>query len=307
MSALVLGDALGPRGRRQARIATVVSLVAIGGLVVVAVRRLDAKGQLSGELWDPFTQWPVWKFLLLGLVNTLKVAALAMVFSVFVGGILALARLARSRLARFLATVYVEFFRGLPLLLLIAFCGFGLPASGVEISTFNALVLALTLYNAAVLAEVFRAGILSLDRGQSEAAFAIGLGYWRAMLLVVVPQAIRRMVPAIVSCLVTLLKDTSLGIVIAYEELLRRAQISAEFFDNAFPMFLVAAGMYIVVNYSLSRLARALEIRQRSRYQAGAIQVAGLEDLAVVSAQAEAALPTPEPGQPVASGAPTTR
>lgn len=307
MTAPVLGDVLGPRGRRQARIATVVSVAVIAGMVLVAYRRLENRGQLRGELWDPFTQWPVWRFLLLGLVNTLKVAALAMALAVVVGGLLALARLARSWPVRFLATVYVEFFRGLPVFLLILFCGFSLPATGLKITVFGAIVLALTLYNGAVLAEVFRAGIRSLDRGQSEAAFAIGLGYWRAMLLVVVPQALRRMVPAIVSQLVTLLKDSTLGIAIGYEELLRRSQISIEFFDNPLATFLVVAAMYIVVNYSLSRLARRLEIRQRRRFQAGAIQVAGLEDLAVVSAQAEAVLPAAEPTQPLASGAPTAR
>ncbi|MEA2685459.1 MAG: glutamate transport system permease protein [Actinomycetota bacterium] len=307
MTAPVLGDMLGPRGRRQAQVATVVSLVVIAWIVYVVYRRLDAKNQLSGKLWDPFTQWAVWRFLLVGLVNTLKVAAVAMVLALIVGGILALARLARSRLARFVATVYVEFFRGLPLYLLVAFCGFGLPASGVDITALNALILALTLYNSAILGEVFRAGILSLDRGQSEAAYAIGLGYWRAMLLVVVPQAVRRMVPAIVSQLVTLLKDTSLGIVIAYEELLRRAQISAEFFDNHLPTFIVVAAMYIVVNYSLSRLARRLEIRQRSRYQAGAIQVTGVEDLAVVAAQAQAVVPAAPPSETVGAVPPSAR
>jgi len=114
------------------------------------------------------------------------------------------------------------------------------------------------------------------------------------MLLIVVPQAVRRMVPAIISQLVTLLKDTTLGFAIGYVELLRRGQYSIEFFDNHLATYVVVAGMYIVVCYSLSRVARALEIRQRRRYQAGAIQVMGMEDLAVVGAQAEAAM-SPEP------------
>ena len=125
------------------------------------------------------------------------------------------------------AIAFVEFFRGLPLYVLILFCGFGLIEVGVEISKFQALVLGLTLYNSAILGEVFRAGILSLDKGQTEAALAVGLGYWQTMLLVVVPQAFRRMIPAIVSQLVTLLKDTSLGFVILVEELLRRASSQA--------------------------------------------------------------------------------
>ena len=310
MTAPVLADALGPRGRRQARIASVVALLAIGALVVVAFGRLSGRGQLEARLWEPFTQWSVLKFLLGGLANTAKVAALAMTGALVVGALMALARLSalsimlavpvpKGRTDSFLSRVrvrvfplralagaYVEFFRGVPLYLLIVFCAFGLPPSGIDVSLFQALVLGLVLYNSAILGEVFRAGILSLDRGQSEAAFAVGLGYWPAMRLVVIPQAVRRMVPAIVSQLVTLLKDTSLGVVITYEEFLRRTQISAEFFDNILPGAIVAAAVYIVINYSLSQVARRLEVRQRRRYQAGSIQVSGVEDLAVVGAQA---------------------
>jgi len=287
VTAPVLADALGPRGRRQARIASVVALVVIAAVVVAAIGRLSDSGQLDGRLWEPFTQWSVLKFLLSGLGNTAKVAALAMTGALVVGALMALARLARTRVLRILATVYVEFFRGVPLYLLIVFCGFGLPRSGIDVSLFQALVLGLVLYNSAILGEVFRAGILSLDRGQSEAASSLGLGYWPAMRLVVIPQAVRRMVPAIVSQLVTLLKDTSLGVVITFEEFLRRSQVSADFFDNYLPATLMAAAVYVVINYTLSQVARRLEVRQRRRYQAGPIQVSGVEDLAVVGAQAE--------------------
>ncbi len=291
MTAPILADALGPRGRRQARIASVVAAVFIAGLLGLLLLRLQSKGQFEADLWKPFTIWAQWKFFLIGLLLTLKAAALAMGLSIVIGTLLALARLARTFLVRLPAVIFVEFFRGLPLYVLILFCGFGLIEVGVEISKFQALVLGLTLYNSAILGEVFRAGILSLDKGQTEAALAVGLGYWQTMLLVVVPQAFRRMIPAIVSQLVTLLKDTSLGFVILVEDLLRRSQLAAEFFGNPLQSVLVAAVMYIIVNYCISRVARRLEIRQRRRYKAGAIQVTGVEDLAVVGAQAEAALP----------------
>jgi glutamate transport system permease protein len=289
MTAPILADALGPRGRRQARVASAVALVVIGICVVVAVRRLDANGQLAADLYQPFTEWAAIRFYLVGLVNTLKVAGLAMVAAMAIGVLMALLRLTRSRLLRLLATVYVEFFRGLPLYLLIIFCAFALPRYGFNISLLTALSLGLIVYNSAILGEVFRAGVLSLDRGQTEAAYSIGLGYWQTMALVLVPQAARRMLPAIVSQLVTLLKDTSLGVVIAYEELLRRSQIAAEFFKNPLQSVVFAAILYILINYCLSRLARWLEVRQRRRLGAGAIEVAGAgEDLAVVGAQADA-------------------
>lgn len=262
-----LGDVLGPRGRRRVAIATVVSTVVVAALLGLALQRLGEKGQLDAEKWKPFTQWPIVKFLLLGLLATLKVAAVSMVLAMAVGSILALGRLARNAPVRWLAGAWVEGFRAVPLLLLIYFSARGLPRLDVHFSPFWLLVLALVLYNSAVLGEIFRAGILSLDRGQSEAASALGLRYWQSMRLVIVPQAARRMTPAIVSQLVTLLKDTSLGIVIPYEELLRRGQLVGD--QPGKPIlqsFFVVALVYIAVNLVLSRIARRLEVRQRRTF-----------------------------------------
>lgn len=290
MTAPILADALGPRGRRQAQVLSVVAGVVIAGVVAVAIQRLSDKGQLDGDLYRPFTQWAAIKFFLIGLGNTAKVAAIAMTGAMAIGVVMAMLRLTRSRIMRTLGALYVEFFRGLPLYLLIIFSAFALPRYGVDISLLSALALGLIVYNSAVLGEVFRAGVLSLDRGQTEAAYAIGMGYWQTMLLVLVPQAARRMLPAIVSQLVTLIKDTSLGVVIAYEELLRRSQIAGEFFRNPLQSMVFVALIYIAVNYALSSLARRLEVRQRRRLGAGTIAVAGAgEDLAVVGAQADAA------------------
>ena len=191
-------------------------------------------------------------------------------------------RLSRTRPIRWLATAWVEFFRGVPLLLLIFFTFFGLRRQGIDLSPFRALVIALALYNGAVLCEIFRAGILSLDRGQTEAAYAVGLGYWQAMQLVILPQAVRRMIPAIVSQLITLLKDTSLGFVITYQELLRRSRSTGEFFQNPLQATALVALVYIAVNLALSRVARHLEVRQRRRLGAGPMAVRGVEDLATV-------------------------
>ena len=290
MTAPFVADALGPRGRRITRIVSVVSVVVILGLVALALNRLSDRGQLATAKWKPFTQWSVDKFFLIGLLTTVRVAAVAMAGAILIGSAMALARLSRAAPVRWLAWLYIEFFRGLPIFLLVLFCALGLPRYGVRLSLFWYLTIGLTVYNSAVLAEIFRAGILSLDRGQSGAAYALGLGYWQAMLLVIIPQAARRMIPAIVSQLVTLLKDTSLGSVIAFEELLRRSQINGEFFGNRLQSLFVAAVLYIIVNFSLSRLARRLEVRQRRRYKAGSIAVTGIEDLAVLQANTEAAV-----------------
>jgi glutamate transport system permease protein len=261
----------------------------IVALAAVALQRLSAKGQLDAAKWRPLTQWSVIRFLGGRLLTTLEVALAAMALTLAVGTATALGRLARGRPVRWLAGLYVELFRGLPLLSLILFAPLLLPRYGIDLSIFWYLVVALVAYNGAVMAEIFKAGILSLDRGQSEAATALGMTYWQSMLLVVVPQAARRMVPAVVSQLVTLLKDTSLGYVIAAKEFLGGAKSTGEFFSNPLQTLAVAALVYIAVNGSMSRLARMLELRQRRRYGAGAISVAGVEDLAVLGAESDSA------------------
>jgi glutamate transport system permease protein len=290
MTAPVLADALGPRARRTALVASLAAGAVIAVLLAIAGQRLADKGQLDWARWEPFTRWSVLKFLLGGLGQTLKAAGAGMGLALVLGSALALLRLARTLAVRVVAVAWIEFFRGVPLLLLIFFAFFALPKYGVAVTPFRALVLALALYNGAMLGEIFRAGILSLDPGQTEAAYAVGLSYWQAMFIVVIPQAARRMVPAIVSQLITLLKDTSLGFVITYEELLRRSRSTGEFFKNPLQTTVFVAVVYILVNFTLSRIAHRLEVRQRRRLGAAAIPLAGVEDLAAMSASAAAAI-----------------
>src|SRR5688500_17411243 len=217
----------------------------------MAVRRLEAQGQLRAVLWDSFAEWAVWRFLLGGLVETLRVALFAMALSIATGFVLALGRLAKTAAVRWAFTAWTEFFRGMPVLLLVFFSFLVLPQYGLDWSSRWYLVFGLMLYTGAVLREICRAGVLSLERGQTEAALDIGLTYWKAMGLVILPQSFRRMVPAVVSQLVTLLKDTSLGFIIAHEELLRRANILGVARKNLLQSLFVAALMYFVVNFAL--------------------------------------------------------
>jgi glutamate transport system permease protein len=264
----VLYDAAGPRGRRRILVGSVAGGLLVALLIGLAVARLASKGVFEAERWQVLTRQDLLELLGRGLVATLRAAALAMVLAMAVGGLLAVARLSRRRWLRAAAGAWVELFRGLPLLLLILFLFLGLPAAGVTISTFWALVGGLTLYNSAVLGEIFRAGILSLPRGQTEAASAIGLRRGQTLRLILIPQAIRRMLPALISQLVTLLKDTSLGFVIAYAELLRVGRNAVEFLGGPYsiPVYTAIAVVYIAVNASLSLLARWLDRRTRRRY-----------------------------------------
>jgi glutamate transport system permease protein len=281
MSAPALTETLGPRGRRRVQIGTIAGGLLVVGLVVFAGLRFASAGELEGDLWEPFLQASTWRYFAGGLLNTVKAALLAMALAMAIGGIVALGRLSLHGIVRTVTRVYVEFFRAMPVLLFILFAFLGLPRLGFPLSRYAALVAALAIYNSAVLAEVFRAGILSLERGQTEAAYSIGLTYWQAQMLVIIPQAIRRMVPAIVAQLATLTKDTALGFVIGYEELLRRGRNLGEFEGNVLQSLVVSALVYIALIFALSTVAHRLETRQRRRYHAAGIQVAGAgEDLA---------------------------
>lgn len=273
-------------------IVSIVSLAVIAFGLYVAVKRFGSKGQLDAEKWRWFTNLDVQRFLLVGLLNTLKVAVVAMALALVLGALLALGRLAPQRPIRFAATVWIEFFRAMPVLLLILFIGLAFPVYGLRFGVFWFLVIALVAYNGSLLGEVFRAGINSLDKGQGEAAMALGMGWWQRMGLVLVPQAVRRMVPAVVSQLVTLLKDSSLGFVLPYEELVRRGRVLGEDFtlgQPALQALLEVAVLYIAVNYTLSRLARYLEQRQRRRRGTHAPVATGQLEMTMVDAQAKSA------------------
>ena len=267
MSEAVLYDVAGPRGRRRILIGSVAGLVLVALVVGVAVARLAAKDVFEAERWRVLTRSDLLELLGRGLGATLRAAAVAMVLAMALGALLAVGRLSRRRWLAVPAGAWVELFRGLPLLLVILFLFLGLPAAGVTISTFWALVGGLTLYNSAVLGEIFRAGVLSLPKGQTEAAYAIGLRRGQTLRLILLPQAVRRMLPALISQLVTLLKDTSLGFVIAYAELLRTGRNAVEFLGGPYsiPVYTAIAVVYIAVNASLSFLARWLDRRTRSQ------------------------------------------
>jgi len=268
VSEAVLYDTVGPRGRRRILLGSVAGVLLVVAVLGVAVARLAAKGSLDPELWRVLTEGAVQRLIGRGLAATLRAAVVAMVLSMAVGAVLAVGRLSRRAWVARPAGAWVELFRGLPLLLMILFLFLGLPAVGITISVFWALVAGLTLYNSAVLGEIFRAGILSLPKGQTEAAYAIGLRRGQTLRLILVPQAVRRMLPALISQLVTLLKDTSLGFVIGYAELLRNGRTAVEFLGGRYsiPIYTAIAVVYIAVNASLSFLARWLDRRTQRKF-----------------------------------------
>ncbi|WP_328493588.1 amino acid ABC transporter permease [Streptomyces sp. NBC_00414] len=277
----VLYDSQGPRAKRRNLVISVGFVVAIAALLWWMYGVLDEKGQLKWALWEPFFHGEAWStYLWPGLLNTLKAAALAMVIALPLGAVLGIARLSDHVWVRVPAGVVVEFFRSIPVLVLMIF-GLALFSEYTSVSTDDrplyAVVTGLVLYNASVLAEIVRAGILSLPRGQAEAASAIGLRKNQIMRFILLPQAVTAMLPAIVSQLVVIVKDTALGgAVLTFSELMASVSpMSAYYGANTLASFTVVALIFIAINFSLTSFASWLERRLRqAKKSTGAVVTA---------------------------------
>jgi His/Glu/Gln/Arg/opine family amino acid ABC transporter permease subunit len=249
--------------------------------------------------WEWLTTGNNVRFLLEGFAVNLQIAAIAIVFSLVFGLLLALGRISRVRAMSVPVGIWIDAWRNLPLIFIILYLALGLPEpwreayekvipgffpEALQSGRVLAALLGLVLYNSAVLAEIMRAGIISLERGQGEAAAALGLTYRQSMRFVVLPQGLRRMVPATVSQLITLNKDTTLVSIIAIQEVMRHGRIVTgfNFFGGVqapvLQVFVFIGLMFIAVNLLLSRLSRRLEIRERRRTGTRIERVRGLED-----------------------------
>ncbi|MGW7544074.1 amino acid ABC transporter permease [Streptomyces sp. NPDC054770] len=279
----VLYDAPGPRARRRNVVLSVVFVLLLALLAWWVWRKLDDKGQLKWDLWQPFTTSEAWTtYLLPGLGNTLKAAALAMVIALPLGAVFGIARMSDHAWVRIPAAWIVEFFRSIPVLLLMLFAQEFYVRStdvGSDERPLYAVVTGLVLYNASVLAEVVRAGVLALPKGQTEAAYAIGLRKGQTMTGILLPQAVTVMLPAIVSQLVVVVKDTALGgVMLQFTELLTARGTLAANYANVIPSFVVVAVIFIVLNLALTTFASWLERRLR-RSKRGTGAVLGAEDV----------------------------
>lgn len=289
----VLYDAQGPRAKRRNILYTVVFSAAALALLWWVFSTLNDKGQLEWVLWKPFfTGTEAWStYIWPGLKNTLEAAAISMVIALPLGAVFGIARLSDHVWIRVPAAIVVEFFRAIPVLVLMIF-GLALFAEYTDVSSDDrplyAVVTGLVLYNASVLAEIVRAGILSLPRGQSEAAQAIGLRKNQVMRLILLPQAVTAMLPAIVSQLVVIVKDTALGgAVLTFSELLSSANTMSGYYGaNVIASFTVVAVIYIGINFSLTSFASWLEGRlRRGKKSTGA--VVGADAVAELAAPGE--------------------
>ncbi|WP_129842801.1 amino acid ABC transporter permease [Streptomyces sp. RFCAC02] len=269
----VLYDAPGPRAKRRNFALTVLFVVVLGGVLWLVLDALGDKGQLAGEKWDVFvTDSRIWStYLWPGLQKTLQAAFLSLLIALPLGAILGIGRLSDHWWIKRPCEVIVEFFRAIPVLLMMIFANEAYAMwSDVDrdVRPLYAVVTGLVLYNASVLAEVFRAGVLSLPRGQHDAARAIGMRKGQTMVSILLPQAVTVMLPAIVSQLVVIVKDTTLGGgALGYSELMRNSGLVSTNYSNTIAAYVVAAILFIALNFLLTSLAAWLEkwIRNRKR------------------------------------------
>ncbi|GAA2090447.1 amino acid ABC transporter permease [Brevibacterium salitolerans] len=239
-----------------------VSGLVLAGVLAYVVWRFGAAGQLTAAKWEPFAYTVIQTTLLKGMWATLKVAVVASVIALAIGITFALLRLAPTRAVSLPSTVVLEVFRGVPVLLLI-FATFLL--FGNQIGSFWSVVIGLALYNGMVIAEIMRAGILAVPRGQREAAMSLGLRGGQTMRLVLMPQAIRAMMPTLIAQVVVLLKDSALGYMVTYQDLLYQVRLVGRDYNNLLPTFIVGAALFIVINMLVAAFARWLESRMQRK------------------------------------------
>ena len=256
-----LYEAPGPRTRRKVAIGTAISAIVVAALLALVVRQFAVTGQLAPRYWSFFLEWTTWRFLLQGLVGTVEVALVAGAISLVLGLLLMLGRTSGVRPLAAVCRVVTDFFRGVPSLLLIYFFFLVVPQYGIKMPSFWMLTLPVALAASGVLAEVFRAGVNAVPKGQVEAALSIGLSKAQTMRRIVLPQAIRYVVPSLIAQLVVVVKDTTVAYVVSYPDLMQNARVLITSHDSLVSIYLVIAVVYVLINFAINQLAAVVSRR----------------------------------------------
>ena len=243
----------GPKTRKKMLLGTFVTLAAVVALAAWVVYRFWVTGQLSAKYWQLFTWRTTWIYLGRGLLGTFEVALVSACIAVVLGLALMLGRTGRLAWLRVACAAVTNFFRGVPSLLFIYFFFFTMPSVGVSMPPFWMMVLPISFAASGVLAEVFRAGMNAVPKGQTEAGLSIGLSPWKVKTKIVMPQAIRFVIPSLISQLVVVVKDTALAYVVSYPDLMQNAQVLRTNYDAMVSTFLVVGLIYIIINYLINK------------------------------------------------------
>ena len=265
----VLFDAPGPKARQRHLILTIVGSIAILAILALALYQLGVRGQLEAAKWTPFLTASPWaNYLIPGLIGTLSAAAVSVIAAGILGLLLGIGRLSHTAWVRWISGILVEFFRAVPVLIMMIFLFILFSRNGVflpSVNPFMAVVIALTVYNGSVIAELVRSGVNALPKGQAEAGLSIGLTPGQTLRSIELPQALVAMLPALMGQLVVVIKDTALGYGITYSELLNQSKNLGAAYSNTLPAYIVASALFILLNYAMTKLAGAVETRLRKR------------------------------------------
>lgn len=256
-----LYEAPGPKARKRIAIATAVSLAVLAVLICLIVRQFYITGQLNAKYWSLFTKFSTWKFLGHGLAGTLEVALAAGVVAFVAGLLLMLGRISNSKILRGISMALIEFSRGVPTLLFIYFFFLIAPQFGLKLPAFWKISTPVALSAAGVVAEVFRSGVNAVPKGQTEAALSLGMRGGSVFFKIVFPQAFRYVIPSLISELVIVLKDTTFAYVVNYADLMQNAKVLISNYDALLSVYLVAAVIYILINYLLNKVSVAIARR----------------------------------------------
>lgn len=257
----VLYEEPGPKARRWIRVATAVSLAALAALLAAVIRQFAVTGQLDAKYWSLFTRATTWKFLGHGLASTLEVALAAGALSFAAGLALLLGRISSNRAARWFSIACIEFTRGVPTLLFIYFFFLIAPQFGLKLPAFWKIAAPVAISASGMVAEVLRSGVNSVPKGQTEAALSLGMRGGSVFFKIVFPQALRYVVPALIAELVIVLKDTTFAYVVNYADLMQSAKVLISNYDALLSVYLVAAVIYILINYALNKISVAVARR----------------------------------------------
>lgn len=250
-----LYEAPGPKTRKKVFVGTILSAIVVIAFFALIIRQFYITGQLSPKYWSLFLRWPTWRFLLQGLIGTAEVALSAGVIALVLGLFLMLGRTSHIKPLSVLCRIITDFFRGVPSLLLIYFFFLVIPQYGIKMSSFWMLTLPVALAASGVLAEVFRAGVNAVPKGQTEAAVSLGLSRRKTMTKIILPQAIRYVIPSLIAQLVVVVKDTTVAYVVSYPDLMQNARVLITSYDALVSVYLVAAVIYILLNFAINKAA----------------------------------------------------
>lgn len=259
-----LYESPGPKARKRIRIATAVSLVVIAALVAGVVRQFYLTGQLDAKYWSFLTRFTTWRFIGKGLAGTLEVALAAGILAFVLAFFMMLGRISRSKVLRGISTALIEFTRGVPTLLFIYFFFLVVPQMGFKIPAFWKVAAPVAISAAGVVAEVLRSGVNAVPKGQKEAALSLGMSERSVFLKVVFPQVIRYVIPALISELVIVVKDTTFAYVVNFPDLMQNAKVLISNYDALLSVYLIVAVIYIVINYLLNKASAVVAGRRSS-------------------------------------------